>query len=67
MHQILQTQFTEEVQEPLIKNLQHTILPYIKKDPYLKDKVVAFEQEKAYILRFIRERNEYLTNRLHDY
>jgi spore coat protein H len=64
LHQILQTQFTDQLQKPLIENLQHTIRPYINKDPNLKNKLAAFDQEQEYILRFIRERNKYLASKL---
>lgn len=62
--QTLQNQFTEQFQKPLIGKLHHTIRPYINKDPLLKNKLEAFDQEQEYILRFIRERNKYLVSKL---
>lgn len=64
LHQILETQFTDQFQESIIGTLQHTIRPFINKDPNLKNKLAAFDQEKDYILGFIRERNKYLANKL---
>ncbi|MBK3497418.1 CotH kinase family protein [Viridibacillus sp. YIM B01967] len=64
LHQILQTQFTVQVQKPLIEKIHHSIRPYIHKDPNLKNELETFDGEQEYILRFIRARNKYLVSKL---
>ncbi|MGE7836155.1 CotH kinase family protein [Viridibacillus arvi] len=64
LQEVLQTQFTEQYQKPLIEKLYNSIRPYIQKDPNMKDNTATFDDEPQYILRFIQARNMYMESKL---
>ncbi|WP_064094052.1 CotH kinase family protein [Rossellomorea aquimaris] len=57
---ILTNQFTPEFMEPKVNSLHEYIRPYLSKDPYKKDDISLFDQEPQFILKFIKDRREYL-------
>lgn len=64
LENVLQVIFTAASLEPQIIKIQTSILPYIEYDPYIKNNRKLIEGEKDYILKFIKERNQYLSNEL---
>ena len=64
MESVLQNQFTEDYQAPIIESLYQELRPHIINDPYIGSKVDEFEAEPELILKFIRNRNLFLTQEL---
>jgi spore coat protein H len=60
----IQNEFTIEYMKPKIYSLYETIQPYILKDPYIKQNLANFEQEPAFILKYIQDRRNYILENL---
>ncbi|MEH7749434.1 CotH kinase family protein [Neobacillus drentensis] len=61
---ILENDFTLDVQKPLINDLFENLKPYISLDPYLDYTAETLEQEKKVYFNFIKNRNAYLKEEL---
>ncbi|XJZ25742.1 CotH kinase family protein [Bacillota bacterium Lsc_1132] len=64
---ILDDQFTVEYITPKIEKMHNLLRPYVARDPFIKDKTQAFDQEPVYICQFIKDRNLYLRKKLSDF
>lgn len=61
MRNLLKEKFQPDYMEPRILRLFNDLLPYIEKDPYMKNRKEYFLKEPEYIIRFIHKRNAYLS------
>lgn len=61
---ILENQFTIDFMEPKIENLHSSLRPLVIQDPYIQNKIEKFDQEPEYIFQFIKDRNQYLQEKL---
>ncbi|WP_246941741.1 CotH kinase family protein [Bacillus pinisoli] len=66
LEEVINTYFTTSELEPTILNLHHQLRPYLAKDPYKKDTVTLFDQEPEYIIQFIKNRSDYISNNLNN-
>jgi spore coat protein H len=57
---ILENHFCPETLEPIINEQFKTLQPFIKTDPYINQNEGLFNKEKAVILKFIKNRSDYL-------
>ncbi len=64
LEELLEHQFTVAYMKPKIDELHQAIRPYVQKDPYEKDNLDAFDQEPAFICKFIEERAAYVRSQL---
>ncbi|HYK71680.1 MAG TPA: CotH kinase family protein [Pseudoneobacillus sp.] len=64
LNQILLNEFTIENMKPKIFELYETLRPFIVKDPYKKHLLTEFDDEPEFILNFIKDRNQYLKDKL---
>ncbi|WP_458353033.1 CotH kinase family protein [Peribacillus frigoritolerans] len=65
LKEILINHFNVGYMEPIIHEMHEQIRPYVSKDPYIKDNIVEFDNEPAFILKFIEARAKYINSRLH--
>lgn len=61
---ILECQFTVDYMAPKVEGLHRILRPYVLQDPYIHQKIEKFDQEPEFIFQFIRERNQYLLDKL---
>lgn len=64
LEHILKTEFTVEQLSPLVEKLLKQLQPHIKNDPYIKKNLEIFSTELNFILNFIENRNNFLTEQL---
>jgi len=64
VEEILNDQFTAEIQSPIIDDLFNTLSPYLGKDPFTTNDLSSLDKEKDFILSYIEDRNRYLSNQL---
>jgi spore coat protein H len=60
----IQNEFTIDFMHPKIDNLYQTLRPYVTKDPYIKQNLPSFDQEPAFILKYIEDRRNYILENL---
>jgi len=61
---VLENQFTVEMQSTFIDDTFHTLKPYIQMDPYINGSPKTLDNEREFILSFIKKRNQYLKQQL---
>jgi spore coat protein H len=61
---ILENQFTIEYMAPKVENLHNLLRPFVLQDPYIKHKIEKFDNEPEFIFQFIKDRNQYLLEKL---
>lgn len=61
---ILEKDFTLEIQKPMINDLFNSLKPYISLDPYISTTAATLEQEKKVYFNFIKKRNAFLKEEL---
>jgi spore coat protein H len=61
----MEHQFTVDFMMPKVENLMGEIRPYLLQDPYKKDKIEQFDNERDVISTFIEGRTKYLKSRLY--
>ncbi|PWK14895.1 CotH kinase family protein [Tumebacillus permanentifrigoris] len=66
VEEVLQTLFTTEALEPLVRSLLAAVRPALAQDPHRKQTMEEFEGEYEVILRYISERRSYLLAHLHE-
>lgn len=64
LEHLLQNIFTVQHLQPKVAELHSAIRPYVLKDPYLKDRIVQFDAEPAFISSYIKERHDYVERKL---
>jgi spore coat protein H len=61
---ILENQFTIDYMAPKVENLHNLLRPLVLQDPYIKHKIEKFDNEPELIFQFIKDRNQYLLEKL---
>ena len=64
LREILEGKFTDEYMSTVINDQFNMLLPYVREDPYLKNRYDQFLKEPEYILKFISNRNKFLKDDL---
>ena len=64
--EILRSPFTVDGQYDKICDIFNTLIPHLHKDPFINLTEKDLDAEKEIILQFIRNRNAYLTQKLHE-
>jgi spore coat protein H len=65
LEEVLDNNFTVEKMQPKVESLHSLIRTAYKDDPYKKKDINIFNNEVELILKFVKERNDYIKSQLH--